>query len=80
MASLAAPRLNMNVSQSDRALLDYRCLPGTDTGVAVLGNLLVGLLAGTGSGLLDLLGNVVGTLLDGIHYDGLVGVLRFCLF
>lgn len=57
--------------------MDCENLPSADVGVAVLGNLLVGLLAGTGGGLLDLLGDVVGTLLDGIHFDGLVGDLRF---
>ena len=42
-----------------------------DGGVAVLGDVLVGLLGSTGGGLLDLLTDEVGALLDGIHYDGL---------
>jgi hypothetical protein len=44
--------------------------PSADGGIRVLGDLLVGLLGGTRGGFLGLLGNVVGTLLDGIHCDG----------
>jgi hypothetical protein len=46
-------------------------LPSAERGVAVLGDLLVGLLGGTASGLRDLLGNEVGTLLERIHCNGL---------
>lgn len=42
-------------------------IPSADGGIAVLGNLLVGLLGGSAGGLLDSLGDVVGTLLEGIH-------------
>ena len=45
-------------------------IPSTERCVAILGNLLVGLLGGTGSGLLDLVGDEVGTLLDGVHDVG----------
>jgi hypothetical protein len=56
-------------------------LPGADGGVAVLGNLLVSLLGGTGDGLLSLLGDKVGALLDGVHYDCWVGLVGFgCVF
>lgn len=41
-------------------------------GIGVLGDLLVGLLLSAAGGLLDLLGNVVGALLDGIHCVDLV--------
>ena len=47
--------------------------PSADGGVGVLGDLLVGLLGGALSGLLDRLGDVVGALLDGVHYDGCLG-------
>jgi hypothetical protein len=40
---------------------------GADAGVAVLGDLLVGLLGGGSGGLLDLLANKVTGLLDGLH-------------
>lgn len=42
-------------------------IPSADGGIAVLGNLLVGLLGGSAGSLLDSLGDVVGTLLEGIH-------------
>ena len=45
-------------------------LPSADGGVAVLGDVLVGFLGGSRGSLLDLLADVVGTLLDGIHCDG----------
>lgn len=48
--------------------------PSAEGSVAVLSNLLVGLLGGTGSGLLDLLGDEVGALLDGIHCECGLGV------
>ena len=48
------------------------CIPSADGGVAVLGDLLVGLLGSTRGGLLDLLTDEVGTLLDRIHCDRLV--------
>ena len=38
--------------------------------MAVLGNLLVGLLGSSGSGALDLVRDVVAGVLDGIHVDG----------
>lgn len=44
-------------------------LPGADGSVAVLGDLLVGLLAGTRGGLLDRLRDVVDGLLGGLHCD-----------
>lgn len=44
-------------------------LPGGDRDVAVLGNLLVGLLGSTGGDRLNSLSDVVGTLLDGLHCD-----------
>lgn len=44
-------------------------LPSAGTGVAVLGNLLVGLVAGAGDGTLDGLRDVVGGLLDGLHCE-----------
>ena len=43
------------------------CLPSADGGVGVLGDLLVGLLADTGGGTLDALGDVVESLLSGLH-------------
>lgn len=46
-----------------------RDIPGADVGVVVLGNLLVGLLGGTAGGLLDLLGDGVAGVLDGVHDD-----------
>ena len=45
-------------------------LPSADGGVAVLGDVLVGFLGGSRGSLLDLLADVVGTLLDGIHCNG----------
>lgn len=42
-------------------------IPSADGGIVVLGNLLVGLLGGTAGSLLDSLGDVVDTLLEGIH-------------
>ena len=62
-------------------------LPRADGGVVVLGDLLVGLLGGSVGGLLDLLTDVVGTLLDGIHCDSVywlvekvvVGLSLICL-
>ncbi len=48
-------------------------VPGADVGVAVLGNLLVGLLGDTRDGTLDSLRDVVGGLLGGLHCDVLVG-------
>lgn len=59
-------------------------LPSANAGVAVLGNLLVGLVAGTGDGTLDGLRDVVGGLLDGLHCELSSGVLdkklslKFC--
>ena len=44
-------------------------IPSADGGVAVLGNLLVGLLAGTGEGTLDGLRDVVDGLLSGLHCE-----------
>lgn len=44
------------------------CLPSADTGVVVLGDLLVGLLGSTAGGALDLVGDVVAGVLDGIHF------------
>jgi len=38
--------------------------------VAVLGDVLVGLLGGGGSGALDLVRDVVAGVLDGLHVDG----------
>lgn len=55
-------------------------LPSGDGVVAVLGDILVGLLGGVGGGALDGLGDVVGGLLSGVHDDGLVvfeSVLKF---
>lgn len=45
-------------------------LPGANVGVAVLGDLLVGLLAGSGRGALNGLRDVVGGVLDGLHCRG----------
>lgn len=47
-------------------------LPSGDGVVAVLGDLLVGLLGGLGGGALDGVGDVVGGLLSGVHDDGWV--------
>lgn len=44
-------------------------IPGADIGVAVLGNLLVGLLGGARDGTLDSLRDVVGGLLGGLHCE-----------
>jgi hypothetical protein len=44
-------------------------LPSANGGVAVLGNLLVDLLGAGGCGTLDGLRDVVGGLLDGLHFD-----------
>ena len=46
-----------------------RCLPSADTGVVVLGDVLVGLLGSTAGGALDLVRDVVAGVLDGIHDD-----------
>lgn len=46
------------------------CLPGSEALVVVLGDLLVGLLGSTAGGALDLVGDVVGSGLDGIHFEG----------
>lgn len=46
-------------------------VPSADGGVAVLGNLLVGLLGSAVGGGLDGVRDVVGGLLDGVHVDGL---------
>lgn len=46
-----------------------RCLPSAETSVVVLGNVLVGLLGSLVGGALDLVGDVVTGLLDGIHDD-----------
>ena len=44
----------------------------TDAGISVaLGDLLVGLLGSGGASALDLVGDVVAGVLDGIHFDGL---------
>lgn len=51
---------------------DGEALPSGDGVVAVLGDVLVGLLGGLGGGALDGLSDVVGGLLSGIHVDGLV--------
>ena len=42
-------------------------IPSADAGIAILSDLLVGLLGGRSSGLLDRLGDVVDGVLDGIH-------------
>lgn len=76
-ASLAAERLEGNALVA--CLPDtVTCgrihdLPSANVGVAVLGDLLVGLLAGTGDGTLNSLRDVVGGLLDGLHCE--VGLL-----
>ena len=52
--------------------MDCSCvtnLPGTDGSVAVLGNLLVGLLGDTRHGTLNGLRGVVGGLLEGLHCE-----------
>lgn len=49
-------------------------LPSANAGVAVLGNLLVSLVAGTGDGTLNVLRDVVGGLLDGLHFELICGV------
>lgn len=57
----------------DAVLFDYDPmldLPGADGSIAVLGNLLVGLLADTSSGALDGLSDVVESLLGGLHCEG----------
>ena len=54
---------------SHESLVDGMDEPSAERGVGVLGDLLVGLLGGALSGLLDRLGDVVGALLDGIHGD-----------
>ena len=48
-----------------------KSIPSTDGGIAVLGHLFVGFLGSAAGGLLDGLGNVVGTLLDRFHCDGM---------
>ena len=60
---------NMLARYSGLKLSMCEDIPSADASVGVLGNLLVGLLGGGGSGLLNLLRDVVGTLLDGIHCD-----------
>lgn len=47
-------------------------VPGANADIAVLGNLLVGLLGGTRGGALDGLGDVVDGLLSGLHCVGLL--------
>lgn len=44
-------------------------IPSANTGVVVLGNVLVGLLGSTVGSARDLVGDVVTGLLDGIHCD-----------
>ena len=60
----------------------WRSLPSAETGVAVLGNLLVGLLGDTAGGGLNLVSDEVAGVLDGIHFDDEVGFvwLMWCLF
>ena len=45
------------------------CLPSAERGLAVLGDLLVGLLRGGRRGLLDGIPDVVGGVLDRLHCD-----------
>ena len=40
-----------------------------NVGITVLGHLLVGLLGGGGSGTLNSLGDVVGNVLSGLHFE-----------
>ena len=47
---------------------------GADGGVAVLGNLLVGLLGGGGESALNGLRDVVGGVVDLVHFDGWGGL------
>lgn len=47
------------------------CLPSANGDVAILGNLLVGLLRSTGGGTLDGLRDVVESLLGGLHCEDL---------
>merc|ERR1739841_131221 len=44
---------------------------GAEVGIAVLGDVLVGLLGSSGTGARNGLGNVVCGVLDGIHCEGL---------
>lgn len=55
-----------------------RSLPSAEGSVAVLGDLLVGLLGNTRSGLLDLVGDEVTGLLERIHCERLVVELFVC--
>ena len=52
-----------------------RCLPSTNGGVLILGDIFVRLLASLRGGALDGLRNVVGGLLDRLHCDGCGGVV-----
>lgn len=51
-------------------------LPSANGGIVVLGDLLVGLLAGTGGSALNGLRDVVGGLLEGIHFEEVFVVMR----
>lgn len=70
-ASLAAEALSETVSililKPSRSC--GSCLPSAEGSVGVLGDLLVGLLADTGGGTLDGLGDVVESLLGGLHCE-----------
>ncbi len=52
-------------------------IPSRERRVGVLGDLLVGLLGGGRAGLLDSFGDVVGGVLDGLHYERVVGRFGF---
>lgn len=49
--------------------VDSISLPSADRGVAVLGDLLVGLLGSTRGSALNGLSDVVNSLLSGLHYE-----------
>lgn len=77
-ASLDTVRESMLVGWSKKRGLLCKNVPSADGGVAVLGNLLVGLLGSAVGGGLDGVRDIVGGLLDGIHVDGLgLGLIWF---
>ena len=70
MGMLVCARLLPIAKRESRYGLRRECragLPSADGGVGVLGNLLVGVLAGSVGSALDGLGDVVRALLEGVH-------------
>lgn len=60
----------MLVTRMGQLFVEHCNSPSANAGVAILGDLLVGLLAGTGNGTLDGLRDVVDGLLSGLHCEG----------